>query len=170
LKLAGEIFHHVHYWADSSSKIKKQARFYLQKTEEKIKKRAQSNFNNSWDWSWSGTNRGQVDWGSAGWGPADSPEKSNKTKRIELDGKIIRFYTNDSLVRETSYILTQSFNWINGFLHTQVKYLDNNESWYIFLLDTDNYKSACIWIQKEPIFGYGSRSYGEYYLLSQKKH
>jgi hypothetical protein len=156
LKKAGQIFDRL-FWLDTTSETGRQSLSFRKKIEEKIIQQTQANLHNSLRWTWSGSNWGQTDW----------PEKSNTTKRIELDGKTIRFYQNDTLVRKTGYLLVQSFNWVFGFLNNQIQYLDNNEVWFFNLGSLEGFTSESIWIERKSDYVCGN--YGESYLLNQKK-
>lgn len=130
---------------------------YRKKIEQKIIQETQDNLNNIWNWNWSGTN----------WGASDFPSKTNMTKHIQLDGKVITFYRNDTLIRQTKYVLTQNFDWINGFLTNHLQYVDNHEEWYFNLTSMTHFTSERIWIEQKSNFECGN--YGECYLLDKRK-
>lgn len=154
LRKAGQIFDRV-YWLDTVSSLATQSLWYRKKIEEKVILQTQVNLNNTWNWTWSGT----------GWGASDSSVE-NKRKRIELDGSTIKFYFNDSLTRQTNYVLTQRFNWINGILNNLVQYKDNGEEWYFGLLSFfGSFTSDALWIQRKSNIIDGG---GEAYRIDKK--
>jgi hypothetical protein len=155
LKKSGQIFDRI-YWLDTSAYLAKQSLLYRKKIEKKIIQQTQHNLNSIWNWSWSGTN----------WGPNDSPAETNKTKHIQLDGAIIKFYRNDTLVRQTKYVLTQNFNWVNGFLSNHLQYVDNNEQWYFNLTTIASFTSDRLWIEQKSNYVCGN--YGECYLFDRR--
>ena len=150
---AGQIFDRL-YWLDTSANLATQSLWYREQIEKSVILQTQNNLNNSWNWRWSGT----------GWGASDSSIE-NKRKRIELDGKTIRFYFNDSLTRQTNYILTQRFDWINGFLSNRVQYKDNNEEWIFNLSLFGSFTSDALWIERKSTVTDGG---GEAYRLDKK--
>jgi hypothetical protein len=156
LKKAGQLFDRV-YWLDTTSSLGKQSLLFRSQIEEKAKKQARENLNSVWTWDWSGTN----------WGATDSPSKSKKIKRIELDGTTIKFYHNDILVRQTEYTLTQTFTWIGGYLTNHIKYGDNKEEWYFHLTSMYDFTSDRLWIEQKSKYLCGN--YGESYLLDKEK-
>ena len=156
LRKAGQIFDRV-YWLDTASLTGKQSLLLRKQIEQKVMKQTQDNLNNVWIWNWSGTN----------WGPSDFPAKFNKTKRIELDGKTIKFYRNDTLVRQSKYVLTQTFMWVGGFLTNHIKYEDTKEEWYFNLTSMFNFTSDRLWIEEKSKYVCGN--YGECYLLDNEK-
>jgi hypothetical protein len=153
LRKAGQIFDRV-YWLDTSSHLATQSLWYRKKIEQSAIVQTLNNLNNSWNWRWSGT----------GWGASDTVSKF-KTKRIELDGSTIKFYLNDSLTRQTDYVLTQRFNWISGFLSSLVQYKDNGEEWYFSLSYFGSFTSDGLWIERKSN---RTHPYGEAYRIDKK--
>ena len=153
LRKAGQIFDRF-YWLDTSSSLGTQALLYRKKIEQKIILQTQDNLNNSWNSTWSGK----------GWGINDSSEAS-QNKRLQLDGNTIKFYLNDSLARQTNYVLTQRFDWVNGFLINHVRYCDTNEEWYFNLAPFGRFTSDVLSIEKKSNQSHG---YGEAYILANK--
>jgi hypothetical protein len=153
LRKAGQIFDRV-YWLDTASSLATKSLQYRKKIEEKVILQTQANLNNTWNWTWSGT----------GWGATDTVSKF-KRKRIELDGSTIRFYFNDSLTRQTNYVLTQGFDWINGIVNNLVQYKDNGEEWYFSLSPFRSFTSDALWIQKKSNM---IDSGGEVYMIDKK--
>ncbi|HRN46303.1 MAG TPA: hypothetical protein PLH20_16265 [Flavobacterium sp.] len=154
VKKAGQIFDRV-YWLDTTSEIAKEASLYRSLIESNIKYQARQNLFNSWNWGWSGSN----------WGASETQVKSGKTKKIKINDKEIRFYTNDTLVRATSYTLIQLFDWRNGYLTNLVKYDDNNEEWFYRLNSIDTFTSDYLWIEQKTSYVCGN--YGESYKLDK---
>lgn len=117
LRKAGEIFHKI-YLLDSVSKIGVEALSRRNKIEERVLRETQEILNSVWVLLGSGSN-----WGHKKVSATEPPS------RMELDGTTIRFYRNDSLVRETKYDLTQFFLWELGWLAIVVQYEDTKEEW-----------------------------------------
>src|SRR5690606_12437666 len=111
------IFHKI-YQLDSTSKIGVEALSRRNKIEERVLRETQENLNSVWVLLGSGSN-----WGHKKVSATEPP------RRMELDGTTIRFYRNDSLVRETKYDLTQFFLWELGWLAIVVHYEDTKEEW-----------------------------------------
>jgi hypothetical protein len=154
LKKAGQIFDRI-YWLDTTSISGKQALAYRKIIEKKVIKETKNNLNNIWVWNWSGTN----------WGETDSPSKSGTTKWIELNGKTITFYQNNNLIRQTRYTLTQTFDWVSGFLTNHIQYKDSKEEWYFTLTSMNDFYADRLWIEQKSTFVCGN--YGECYLLKK---
>ena len=149
IRKAGPLFDRV-YWLDTSSTLATQSLWYRKRIEQTVIVQTQANLNNTWNWKWSGT----------GWGASDTASRF-KRKKIELDGNTIRFYFNDSLIRQTNYILTQRFDWINGFLSNLVQYKDNDEEWHFNLSSFGSFTSDGLWIErKSNIIDGGGEAYG----------
>lgn len=153
LRKAGQIFDRV-YWLDTNSVLAKQSLKYRNQIEQKAILQTQLNLNNTWNWKWSGT----------GWGPSDTAS-TFKRKRMELDGATIRFYFNDSLTRQTKYVLTQRFDWVWGVLNNLVHYKDNDEEWYFSLSPLGSFTSGGLWIERKSNIIDGG---GEAYNIDEK--
>jgi hypothetical protein len=157
LKKAAQIFDRI-YWMDTSSLIGTESLSHRTTIEQKIIERTKANFIGSWTWNWTGT----------GWGATDSPKMSGLKKRMELDCSTIKFYRNDSLIRETTYSLVQSFDWVYGYLGNLFQYQDTKEEWVFKLISIDNFTSNSLWIFKitKP---WTSHPVGESYSLENGK-
>ena len=156
LKKAGQLFDRV-YWLDTASFTGRQSLLLRKQIEEKVIRQTRENLNSGWIWNWSGTN----------WGADDTPAKSKTTRRIELDGSTIMFYRNDSLVRQSTHTLTQTFTWVDGFLANEIKFEDTKEAWYFTLTGLDSFTADRLWVEKKSKFVCGN--YGECYLLDKAR-
>jgi hypothetical protein len=154
---AGQIFDRV-YWLDTSSLLGKESLSYRKKVEQKVIEQAKAKFIGVWSWNWTGTS----------WGATDSPEMSGVNKRMELDCSTIKFYRNDSLIRETTYSLMQSFRWFYGSLSNLIQYQDTKEEWAFNFISMDSFTSNRLWIYKmEKIVS--SHPVGQSYYLEVEK-
>jgi hypothetical protein len=155
LQKAGQIFDRI-YWLDTSSILGRKSLKLRNEIEQKVNRLVWVQLNNAWDWSWSGTN----------WGPTDRRYISWVTKRIEIDYHGIKFYRNDTLSRETKYILTNTFDWMFGTVTSHMLFLDNNERWYISFRTYKGFVSNSFWIEQKTKYVCGN--YGEGYKLREK--
>ena len=153
LRKAGQIFDRV-YWLDTTSRLATKSLQYRKKIEEKIIIQTRANLKNVWHWKWTGT----------GWGPTDTASDV-KRKRIELTDSTIKFYLNDSSTRQTNYVLTQRFDWINGFMSNLIQYKDNGEEWHFGLSAFGNFTSDYLWIERKSNIIDGP---GEAYTIEKK--
>ena len=154
LKKAVKIFDRL-YWLDTSTTISKKSLNFRNSIEQKVISQTRENLLNSWNWGWSGTN----------WGATETQANTNKTKRLVILKNTIEFYINDTLVRTTKYDLTQSFNWVGGYLTNLIIYDDTKEQWYYNLMGWDTFTSDNLRIEQKTNYVCGN--YGETYGLSK---
>lgn len=127
LQKAGQIFDRI-YWLDTASALGKQAYGYRATIESRISIDSKKALQGVW-----------IQRNCVSDNTANKRAAEQKSKTIVFQDDKIVFYERGKITRTTSYQLSKLFNWVDGFSHNTIKYLDTGEEWYYDMRELDSF-------------------------------